>query len=440
MFTDLYLKRRNDEFGEEGADLKWPPLLRELFLTLKRAHAVLKELNPDLSLPDAIKVEKGVLMDFVEDLGFCLYHVFQVSSVDPDTAKRLGASDIIRNSCFEYYFNDSTPLILFWAFLYSHLLRFIEGRGDCVGKGADQIDPLAIEQTEEDSRMQSQAIDKKFKAINEALDLGRIPKSLDLDELYEIRPRGEHDGVLGEGAEGKVYKRVWRDEEVAVKEVSKASLQALVSSGSVAWGSRASEGVARDLSLDREVRILDWLKHPNVVELKGVTRIVEGAGKYGLVMELMAGTLEDLMQMEERFWKTEAPFIEPPPLGDVLTIDILLQVARGMRFLHSSNVMHRDLKTSNVLIGLPDPSVPVDALSVPYVRVKLADFGLAVPYIRAAASSSSEAGDQESGLQIGHHFLHGSRAAPALAGVLHHQGRRLQLRQHLLPLGHGHTS
>jgi protein phosphatase 1L len=63
-----------------------------------------------------------------------------------------------------------------------------------------------------------------------------------------------------------------------------------------------------------------------------------------------------------------------PPLPLLVAIDIMLQVAEAMKYLHGRGVMHRDLKSNNVLINVVED---VDeGISSSSVQVKLTDFGL----------------------------------------------------------------
>ena len=53
------------------------------------------------------------------------------------------------------------------------------------------------------------------------------------------------------------------------------------------------------------------------------------------------------------------------PLPDIPTIErVMLQIAEGLRFMHSNLVLHRDLKPENILVGTPE-------------SIKIADYGWA---------------------------------------------------------------
>jgi len=67
-----------------------------------------------------------------------------------------------------------------------------------------------------------------------------------------------------------------------------------------------------------------------------------------------------------------------------VAIDIMLQIAKAMRYLHNkkpNKIVHRDLKTSNILVR------PLTDCSQGYVHVKLADFGISKIYTMSVTSS-----------------------------------------------------
>jgi len=67
-----------------------------------------------------------------------------------------------------------------------------------------------------------------------------------------------------------------------------------------------------------------------------------------------------------------------------VAIDIMLQIAKAMRYLHNKKpkkIVHRDLKTSNILVR------PLTDNSQGYVHVKLAGFGTSKLYNMSETSS-----------------------------------------------------
>jgi mitogen-activated protein kinase kinase kinase 9 len=110
----------------------------------------------------------------------------------------------------------------------------------------------------------------------------------------------------------------------------------------------------------QEAKLFWTLKHPNIVSLRGVCI---NPPKFCLVMEYAkGGSLNRILSSSRRI----------PP--DVL-IDWAIQIARGMSYLHNGapiSVIHRDLKSSNVLI-----TDSIDDGDLRGRTLKITDFGLA---------------------------------------------------------------
>ncbi|MCA9817211.1 MAG: serine/threonine protein kinase [Cyanobacteria bacterium HKST-UBA01] len=103
----------------------------------------------------------------------------------------------------------------------------------------------------------------------------------------------------------------------------------------------------------KEVRALAGLSHPGLVK---VLDFAERNGTPYMVMEYVDGvSLKEYLKQNER--------LEPE---DVLVLGISL--CQTLAYCHAKNVLHRDIKPGNVLIGEEENSK---------LRVKLVDFGLA---------------------------------------------------------------
>jgi serine/threonine protein kinase len=144
-------------------------------------------------------------------------------------------------------------------------------------------------------------------------------------------------GLLGTGGHAFVYECIDRyvDTAFAVKVIPSAP------------------GRSKDL-LDRahaEAKLLFRLNHPNVVRV--FTARPLGEAMVCIVMEKLDGlSLRQLLGLYKRFTVTEA-------------LQIVRQIAEGVRAAHLLDVIHRDIKPENVFV-LP-----------PSNRVKVLDFGIA---------------------------------------------------------------
>ncbi len=108
----------------------------------------------------------------------------------------------------------------------------------------------------------------------------------------------------------------------------------------------------------KEVSFLAGLSHPNILPL---FCYASGSRYCSLVMELMDEDLDSFMR-NRLGPKTSLD----PPFELLEAIDIMLQVAEGMKYLHQNKVMHQDLKAANILVKCNDG----------HVYAKVADFGV----------------------------------------------------------------
>jgi len=101
----------------------------------------------------------------------------------------------------------------------------------------------------------------------------------------------------------------------------------------------------------REIQMLLMAKHPNIVNVKEIA-IGSDINKVFIAMEFVEHDLKSLME------EMEDPFLQ----SEIKTI--MLQLLSAVALLHSYWIIHRDLKTSNILMNNKG-------------QIKLADFGLA---------------------------------------------------------------
>jgi len=123
-----------------------------------------------------------------------------------------------------------------------------------------------------------------------------------------------------------------------------------------AWyqGFCARKSFSTEMQLDYEAAIVQRVSHPHIVHTFGST---SSNGEFSLVMEWLEEDLER--------WMIKKPEITP---SDAL--DVLLQIAEAMQYLHQEKVVHGDLKPQNILLS----EIPISKDLV-YTVVKVADFG-----------------------------------------------------------------
>uniref|UniRef100_A0A914Y1N8 Protein kinase domain-containing protein n=1 Tax=Panagrolaimus superbus TaxID=310955 RepID=A0A914Y1N8_9BILA len=144
-------------------------------------------------------------------------------------------------------------------------------------------------------------------------------------------------GAFGIVSEAKVSNTYENDgENVAIKKIGHAS---------------STPTLARRTL--REVRVLRYIRHPNIVVLKDVFRTSGSLGmNVFMVMELMEGSLHNVIHGAEE------------PLEWDLIAHLLHQILRGLRYIHKAGIAHRDLKPSNLLVNSDG-------------HLRIADFGMA---------------------------------------------------------------
>jgi serine/threonine protein kinase len=116
-------------------------------------------------------------------------------------------------------------------------------------------------------------------------------------------------------------------------------------------------------AVQREAELQARLRHPNVVQFIGYAASEK---EHIIVSELMSKNLRNYLDENILEGQTR------PPLSLLLAVDIMLQIGEGMKYLHQSGMMHRDLKATNILINVVERK---HLCNSPSVQVKLTDFG-----------------------------------------------------------------
>lgn len=172
-----------------------------------------------------------------------------------------------------------------------------------------------------------------------------------LDHLLVPYEAIKMENLIATGGFAEIFKSQYKGETVAVKRF-------LSSSEGIGGGMNAANAVSEEFSesfreLQHEAFLMAKLSHPNVVALKALC-----VRPICMVMEFVPhGTLGGLL------WGKEARLLSWPT-----RLKYAHDIASGLAYLHSLNIMHLDFRSLNLLVHHPDPSADV--------CIKVADFGL----------------------------------------------------------------
>lgn len=156
--------------------------------------------------------------------------------------------------------------------------------------------------------------------------------------LFEIDTKYVPIKPIGRGAYGVVCSSINKEtnEKVAIKKIH-----------------NAFENRVDALRTLRELKLLRHLRHENVIALKDVMLPVHPKNfkDVYLVYELMDTDLHQIIKSSQALTNDHCQYF-------------LFQLLRGLKYLHSANILHRDLKPGNLLINAN-------------CDLKICDFGLA---------------------------------------------------------------
>jgi serine/threonine-protein kinase ULK2 len=126
--------------------------------------------------------------------------------------------------------------------------------------------------------------------------------------------------IIGRGAFSRIYcgKHNKTKKTYAIKEVSFNNLEKI------------------KVSIRRELSVLKTLNHPNIIKLHDVFFDNENKNVYLVLDYYKNGDLTKLLKNK--------------PLKEKYVKKYMRQLASGLKYLHSKNIIHRDLKLQNILV------------------------------------------------------------------------------------------
>ncbi|XP_007936671.2 mitogen-activated protein kinase kinase kinase 21 [Orycteropus afer afer] len=175
--------------------------------------------------------------------------------------------------------------------------------------------------------------------------------------------------LIGAGGFGQVFRATWQGQEVAVKAARRDPEQ--------------DAGAAAE-SVRREAKLFSMLRHPNIIQLRGVCLqqpnlcLVLEFARGGALNRALAAAAEPRAPGPRRARRF------PPQV----LVNWAVQIARGMHYLHEEAIvpiLHRDLKSSNILL-LEKIEHDDDICNK---TLKITDFGLAREWHRTTKMSAA---------------------------------------------------
>ncbi|KAJ9700202.1 hypothetical protein PVL29_005833 [Vitis rotundifolia] len=174
--------------------------------------------------------------------------------------------------------------------------------------------------------------------MSPTLDLGRASVEVDFFTEYGEGSRYRIEEVIGKGSYGVVCSAydTHCGEKVAIKKINDIF-----------------EHVSDATRILREIKLLRLLRHPDIVEIKHIL-LPPSSREFKdiyVVFELMESDLHQVIKANDDLTPEHYQFF-------------LYQLLRGLKYIHTANVFHRDLKPKNILANAD-------------CKLKICDFGLA---------------------------------------------------------------
>ncbi|KAF9970293.1 hypothetical protein BGZ73_007023, partial [Actinomortierella ambigua] len=150
---------------------------------------------------------------------------------------------------------------------------------------------------------------------------------------------------IGSGGYGTVHHAHWQGRKAAIKKFNMNQADA-----------------TGEITIQREIRLLESLRDKHIIQFYGTT---EHDGQLVLVMEFAdGGSLEKAIKHRTLDWPNKTRIAQ--------------EIVQGLAYIHHMNVLHRDLKSANVLLTR-------------HMEVKLCDFGVAAVKAHSISKSTSSA-------------------------------------------------
>ncbi len=209
---------------------------------------------------------------------------------------------------------------------------------------------MLTQQQQQQLLQQQQNALKRNNKVGEPTDCGNGKKYYTVHgSRFEVDNRYNLIKAVGYGAYGTVCSAV--DEEtntkVAIKKMSKVF-----------------DDLVDGKRILREIKVLSLLHHDNILEMKNLLSVTseEKFEDVYMVTELMDADLYMIIKSRQKLTEEHCKYF-------------MCQALRGLHYIHSANVLHRDLKPGNLLVNANCDLVICDfGLARGYEPVELTDY------------------------------------------------------------------
>ena len=168
-----------------------------------------------------------------------------------------------------------------------------------------------------------------------------------IDEIKgEVETRYDIIKIIGEGGFGKVYyaKNKFSNTEVSIKTINKSKNENLLFD---------------NLSIKNEIDVLKSLSHPNIMK---IYEFYSNEESYFLVNEYIK-----YGELSKRIKQT---------FSELQISVIIFQILKGLSYIHSHNIIHRDIKLENIMINDIE-NILINGKIEQFYWIKIIDFGIA---------------------------------------------------------------
>ena len=174
------------------------------------------------------------------------------------------------------------------------------------------------------------AINKDKSEFYASLNNNSMNFFIDYDEIKKERP-------INKGGMGELYLGEWQGKQIALKKTKLNFIKNNFVSN----------------KFIKEINIIASMRHPNILLFMGVT--IDNNTYYMITEYLPSGSLHEYLHLSKKNKNN--------PLTYKQKIKIALQIAIAVKYIHSRQILHCDLKSGNILIDK-------------HFNIKLIDFGL----------------------------------------------------------------